>query len=106
MFAQIAARTGVQLPSPPAFALSKAQSKDRHAVVKRRRAVLQHFLSARQGYGLAGQPSSLKIAGRVSNGVKDFCYVYILVTEPDDRRHYSGITRDLQPRLKEHNQGK
>ncbi|HEY2680791.1 MAG TPA: GIY-YIG nuclease family protein [Candidatus Udaeobacter sp.] len=38
--------------------------------------------------------------------MKDFCYVYILVSELDARRHYSGITRYLQPRLKEHNQGK
>jgi hypothetical protein len=81
--------------------LSAAQSEGCHAVVKQRRAVFQHFLSALQGYGLAGQPSPLKIAGRLFNKMKDFCYVYILVSELDARRHYSGVTRYLQPRLEE-----
>jgi putative endonuclease len=41
-----------------------------------------------------------------SDTMKDFCYVYILVSEADDRRHYSGVTRNLDARLAEHNQGK
>jgi putative endonuclease len=45
-------------------------------------------------YGLAGQP------------VKDFFYVYILVSRADGLIHYTGIARDLKKRLPEHNRGK
>ena len=32
-------------------------------------------------------------------------YVYILVSEADGTKHYTGITRDLSGRLQEHNRG-
>ena len=35
-----------------------------------------------------------------------FYYVYILVSETDEKAHYSGITRNLNARLSEHNRGK
>ncbi len=35
-----------------------------------------------------------------------FYYVYILVSETDHEVHYSGVTRDLNARLAEHNRGK
>lgn len=38
--------------------------------------------------------------------MKAFHYVYILVSEIDDRLHYSGITDHLNARLAEHNRGK
>ena len=38
--------------------------------------------------------------------MQDFYYVYILVSEIDDEKHYSGVTRDLKARLAEHNRGK
>jgi putative endonuclease len=38
--------------------------------------------------------------------MRDFYYVYILVSDIDDERHYSGVTRDLKARLIEHNGGK
>jgi predicted GIY-YIG superfamily endonuclease len=38
--------------------------------------------------------------------MKGFYYVYILVSEADGRLHYSGLTRDLNTRLAEHNRGK
>jgi putative endonuclease len=38
--------------------------------------------------------------------MKQFHYVYILVSEADDEAHYSGITSDLMARLIEYNQGK
>jgi predicted GIY-YIG superfamily endonuclease len=38
--------------------------------------------------------------------MKGFYYVYILVSEADVRQHYSGLTRDLNTRLAEHNRGK
>ncbi|MDA0345918.1 MAG: GIY-YIG nuclease family protein [Verrucomicrobia bacterium] len=34
-----------------------------------------------------------------------FYYVYILVSESDKDRHYSGFTTDLNARLKKHNNG-
>ena len=38
--------------------------------------------------------------------MKAFHYVYILVSETDNRLHYSGITAYLNARLAEHNRGK
>ena len=35
-----------------------------------------------------------------------FTYVYILQSEVDSRRFYTGSTDDLRSRLKRHNQGK
>jgi len=34
-----------------------------------------------------------------------FCYVYILQSEIDQRRFYTGFTEDLESRLKLHNSG-
>ena len=34
-----------------------------------------------------------------------FHYVYILVSESDESRHYTGLTDDLEARLKAHNAG-
>jgi predicted GIY-YIG superfamily endonuclease len=45
-------------------------------------------------YGLAGQPMDA------------FFYVYVLVSKANDTIHYTGITRNLQQRLLEHNRGK
>jgi GIY-YIG catalytic domain. len=38
--------------------------------------------------------------------MRDFYYVYILVSDIDDERHYSGVTRDLKARLVKYNGGK
>ena len=38
--------------------------------------------------------------------MKDFHYVYILVSEADSETHYSGVTRDIKARLLDHNRGK
>jgi predicted GIY-YIG superfamily endonuclease len=37
--------------------------------------------------------------------MNDFYYVYILVSETNDKAHYSGLTRNLNARLSEHNRG-
>lgn len=37
--------------------------------------------------------------------MKDFTYVYILISEADVTRGYTGLTEDLDARLKSHNQG-
>ena len=34
-----------------------------------------------------------------------FHYVYILVSKSDESRHYTGLTKDLEARLKAHNVG-
>ena len=38
--------------------------------------------------------------------MQHFFYVYVLVSEGNASNHYTGATRDLSVRLKEHNQGK
>ena len=37
--------------------------------------------------------------------MSEFFYVYILVSERDERIHYTGITIDVEHRLREHNRG-
>ena len=37
--------------------------------------------------------------------MKEFVYVYILVSQEDETIHYTGLTRDLEQRLIEHNRG-
>jgi len=39
------------------------------------------------------------------NGLKNFHYVYILVSDSDKSHHYTGLTDDLDARLKAHNSG-
>jgi putative endonuclease len=46
-------------------------------------------------YALASQRKELK----------DFSYVYILLSDKDATRRYIGLTDDLKARLKSHNQG-
>ena len=38
--------------------------------------------------------------------MQSFFYVYILVSEANEKLHYTGLTRELEKRLLEHNQGK
>ena len=105
MFAWIATRTGVRFPSPPAFAL-------RH---EKRRLSRRSETKADFHCDVFAVPQRLRL-GRPAFFVHDpaskaqpmngFYYVYILVSELDNRRHYSGITRDLHARLAEHNVGK
>jgi predicted GIY-YIG superfamily endonuclease len=37
--------------------------------------------------------------------MKSFFYVYIMVSQADEKTHYTGVARDLQERLLKHNQG-
>jgi predicted GIY-YIG superfamily endonuclease len=37
--------------------------------------------------------------------VKNFYYIYILVSEAENTRHYTGLTQDLDARLLAHNAG-
>src|SRR5207248_6061023 len=83
----ISAGSLVRAQSGPAFALSAAQSEGCHAGVKRRRALRS------------------KTTAWQASAMENFFYVYVLVSEADATQHYTGITRDLPSRLKEHNQG-
>ena len=38
--------------------------------------------------------------------MKGFHYVYILVSKEDETRHYTGLTENIENRLKDHNSGK
>jgi len=38
--------------------------------------------------------------------MRTFFYVYILASNSNEGTHYTGVTRDLEQRLLEHNQGK
>ena len=74
---------------------AQRKSEGCHAGVKRRRAsVFNLFYGRSNDYGLAGQQ------------MQAFVYVYILVSEANQTIHYTGITRDLEQRLLEHNPGK
>ena len=55
--------------------------------------MFENFPPALQDYGLAGPP------------VKRFFYVYLLVSESDATKHYTGLTCDLSGRLDDHNRG-
>ena len=37
--------------------------------------------------------------------MKDFTYVYVLISEAGTTHQYAGLTEDLEARLKSHNQG-
>ena len=58
----------------------------------RRRAAILHHLSL-VGYGLACHPCAMHD------------YVYILVSEADPGRHYTGCTTDIVQHLQKHNEG-
>ena len=98
-------RPGVRIPLPPAYAL-------RH---EKRRLSRRSETKADFQCDLASVPQRLQL-GRLAffpswsafNAQRNegFYYVYILVSEADGRLHYSGLTRDLNTRLAEHNRGK
>ena len=71
---------------------------ERHAGAKRRRTPIV-FLSIRalQDHGLAGQREFVTPAM--------MSYVYILVSDHDPSKHYTGVTGDLHQRLGQHNRG-
>jgi putative endonuclease len=55
-------------------------------------------------YGLAGQPN--RGASSMSSIPTKFFYVYVLASEIDPKRRYTGLTCHLQERLQKHNRGK
>src|SRR5437773_6694868 len=94
-------RPGVRIPLPPApqvFGLSpRSETKadfqcDLASIPQRLRLGRPAFFTDDHGK-------------RLSDLMKDFYYVYILVSESDCETHYTGITHDLTARLSKHNQG-
>jgi hypothetical protein len=69
-------------PLASSLRLKRSEKQGCHAEAKRRRAFLDPLLSALQDYGLAGQHFSSMIFHDTALGsMKDFHYVYILVSE-------------------------
>ena len=56
-------------------------------------------------YGLAGQLNFARLRLGDPLQMKHFFYVYILVSEADDAKHYTGITQNLRERVRDHNRG-
>jgi putative endonuclease len=105
MFARMATRTGVQLPSPPAFALRHEKRRlSRRSETKADLSLRRFLRASKTTVWQASLVCSRSLA--VSNTMKDFYYVYSLVRAINERAHYSGITRNLKARLIEHNRGK
>ncbi len=50
-------------------------------------------------------PRRAKDYGLAGRQMKNFYYVYILVSQVDDTIHYTGITRNFKERVLKHNQG-
>ena len=93
MFAWIAKRTGVQLPSPPVFARYEVAREACRGVAPRSRTLW--FSNANvASYAPASQFEFMP-----------FTYVYILQSEVNPERFYTGLTKDLRERMKRHNAG-
>ena len=94
-----------------AFALAlQRQSEGCHAEVQRRRARTLLSRSAKD-YGLAGQPGCATLllviatASARQSPNETFFYVYVLVSETDGAKYYTGLTQNLRERLRDHNRG-
>jgi putative endonuclease len=96
MFASKATRTGVQLPSPPVYARSGSGE---------RRLSRRNFSEGGPHRPCGCQRSELRLGKPKHNAMK-FFYVYILQSELDPRRFYTGLTDDLRKRIKIHNAGR
>ena len=95
MFARMATRTGVQLPSPPAFARNVVESEGCRAAALAKadtRRVWNTLLRA--------------TARQASKKMGNFTYVYVLQSETDPMHFYTGCTDDLRNRLVRHNSGR
>jgi len=98
-------RTWVRLPPPPpGFVRNAVRNEACHGVAgKRSRAT--PFARRPNNFNPQGV-SNYALAGPAAfDDLNNFYYVYILVSETDKTRHYTGITEDLEARLKAHNRG-
>ena len=86
--------SGVRIPLPPVYARSVAESVDCRAVALAKADIVWPCHLNAASYDSASQ-SSMK-----------FFYVYILQSQADFLRFYTGLTDDLPKRLKIHNAGR
>jgi putative endonuclease len=96
MFARIAARTGVQLPSPPAFARNVVESEGCRAVA----------LAKADTVCIERLCCELRLGKPLTKKMPRFTYVYVLQSESNPEHFYTGRTDDLRDRLTRHNNGK
>ena len=86
--------SGVRIPLPPVFACVVEASEDCRAVA----------------FGEGGHLLTLLHFSRELRlgklGMKQFFYIYILQSEADPQRFYTGLTDDLRRRLRNHNSGR
>ncbi len=61
--------------------------------------------ASRRSNGIAERSRKPSIHSRVRSEMDGFHYVYILVSDVDQQRHYTGFTSNLDERLKAHNAG-
>jgi putative endonuclease len=87
-------RPGVRIPLPPVFARSVVESEGCRAVALAK-ADLFHVATSTQR----------ATTRHAMDKMGTFTYVYILQSEIDSRRFYTGCTRDLRKRLARHNRG-
>jgi putative endonuclease len=86
-------RPGVRIPIPPVYARSVAESVDCRAVALAK-ADLFYLATLTQ-----------RATTRHATRMGSFTYVYILQSETDPTRFYTGCTQDLRKRLGRHNIG-
>ena len=95
MFASKATRTGVQLPSPPGFARDGRSARS-----------LSRRSGAKPDTSRSYNANVASYAPASHSATMAFTYVYILQSEVDPDRFYTGSTTDLRERLKRHNDGR
>src|SRR4029453_272745 len=96
MCAWIATRTGVQLPSPPAFARHVVESQGCRAVALAKADIQCAWNAFVASCGSASH----------SKKMPRFAYVYIFQSERNPEHFYTGRKNDLRDRLIRHNDGK
>src|SRR6266576_6328180 len=88
-------RPGVRIPLPPVYARNVAESVDCR-VVALAKADIIHLATSTQ-----------RATTRQANlNMVKFFYVYILQSELDAERFYTGLTNDLAQRFRSHNAGR
>jgi putative endonuclease len=76
-----------------------------HAGVKRRRTWLLQYFRPPQRLRLGRPAQCAALLWQMPRTPTKFFYVYVLVSEIDPKRRYTGRTCDLQERLHKHNRG-
>jgi len=92
-------------PLASSLRLERMKSEGCHAGVKRRRTSLLQYFRPPQRLRLGRPAQCGALSWQMPRTPTKFFYVYVLVSEIDPKRHYTGRTCDLQERLHKHNRG-